>query len=46
MSLATGAHAADRVKIASGTLEAAAPLASGVREFKGIPYAAPTWSKT
>ena len=41
MSLATGAHAADRVKIASGTLEAAAPLASGVREFKGIPYAAP-----
>ena len=41
MSLTTGAHAADRVKVAAGTLEGAGPLPSGVREFKGIPYAAP-----
>jgi para-nitrobenzyl esterase len=37
----SGAFAADRVKIANGTLEAAAPQGSGVREFKGIPFAEP-----
>jgi para-nitrobenzyl esterase len=41
--LATGAAAygADRVKVAHGTLEGAGPQASGVREFKGVPFAAP-----
>ncbi len=34
-------HAADRLKIANGFLEGTGPQASGVREFKGIPFAAP-----
>jgi para-nitrobenzyl esterase len=33
--------AADHVKTASGTLEGTGPLPSGVREFKGIPFAQP-----
>ena len=33
--------AADRVKLANGTIEGAGPQASGVREFKGIPFAEP-----
>ena len=41
MSITIGAHAADRVKVASGTLEGAGSLATGVREFKGIPFADP-----
>jgi len=35
----TGAYAADRVKVSGGTLEGAE--ASGLREFKGIPFAEP-----
>ena len=35
------ASAADQVKIDNGTLEGTGPQASGVREFKGIPFAAP-----
>jgi para-nitrobenzyl esterase len=38
---AAGAFAADRVKVANGTLEGAGPQPSGVREFKGIPFAEP-----
>src|SRR4051794_19219646 len=34
-------HAADRIKIASGSLEGTGPQASGVREFKGIAFAEP-----
>jgi para-nitrobenzyl esterase len=43
MTLITAAAAfgADRVKIANGTLEGTGPQASGVREFKGVPFAAP-----
>jgi para-nitrobenzyl esterase len=41
MSITIGAHAADRVKVASGTLEGAGSLSTGVREFKGIPFADP-----
>src|SRR5690349_10080637 len=37
----TAAAASDRVKIANGTLEGTGPQANGVRQFKGIPYAAP-----
>ena len=33
--------AADRVKLANGILEGAGPQASGLREFKGIPFAEP-----
>jgi len=33
--------AADRVKIANGTLEGAATQSAGIREFKGIPFAEP-----
>jgi para-nitrobenzyl esterase len=33
--------AADRVKIANGVLEGTGPQASGIREFKGIPFAEP-----
>ena len=33
--------AADRVKIANGVLEGTGPQASGIREFKGIPFAQP-----
>jgi para-nitrobenzyl esterase len=39
--LAARAHGADRVKIASGTIEGAGPTPAGVREFKGIPFAEP-----
>jgi para-nitrobenzyl esterase len=35
------ARAADRVKTASGVVEGTGMQASGVREFKGIPFAAP-----
>ena len=38
---ATAGWAADRVKTADGVLEGTGPQASGVREFKGIPFAAP-----
>jgi para-nitrobenzyl esterase len=38
---AVGAFAADRVKLANGILEGTGPQASGVREFKGIPFAEP-----
>ncbi|MDE3198941.1 MAG: carboxylesterase family protein [Acidobacteriota bacterium] len=38
---AAGAFAADRVKVANGMLEGTGPQASGVREFKGVPYAQP-----
>ena len=41
MSITVGAHAADRVKVAAGMLEGAGPLSTGVREFKGIPFADP-----
>lgn len=41
MSISIGAHAADRVKVAAGTLEGAGALSTGVREFKGIPFADP-----
>jgi para-nitrobenzyl esterase len=40
-TLRGGAFGADRVKIANGFLEATAPLSSGVRSFKGIPFAEP-----
>ena len=33
--------AADRVKLAGGTIEGTGPQASGLREFKGIPFAQP-----
>jgi para-nitrobenzyl esterase len=33
--------AADRVKVTGGTIEAGAPLSTGVRVFQGIPFAAP-----
>jgi para-nitrobenzyl esterase len=36
-----GASAADRVKTANGTVEGAGPQASGVRIFRGIPFAQP-----
>ena len=39
------AAAPDRVKIDSGTIEGTGRQASGVREFKGIPYAAPPVGK-
>lgn len=39
--LASSGLAADRVKTANGTLEGTGPQADGVREFKGIPFAAP-----
>ena len=35
------ALAADRVKIANGTLESTAPARNGVRSFKGIPFGQP-----
>lgn len=42
LSLPLGAlQAADRVKTANGSLEGTGPQASGVREFKGIPFAEP-----
>ncbi len=33
--------AADRVKLAGGTIEGTGPQASGLREFKGVPFAQP-----
>lgn len=41
MAIASSARAADRVKVSGGTIEAAGKLPTGVREFKGIPYAQP-----
>jgi para-nitrobenzyl esterase len=42
-SAAVGAYAPDRVKTADGTIEGAGRQSSGVRAFKGIPFAeAPT----
>ena len=41
LTLTAAAAPPDRVKIASGTIEGTGRQASGVREFKGIPYAAP-----
>jgi para-nitrobenzyl esterase len=38
---AASATGADRVKLAIGTIEGAGPQASGIREFKGIPFAEP-----
>jgi para-nitrobenzyl esterase len=40
MTLATTASAADRVRTDLGVVEGLRPQASGVREFRGIPYAA------
>ena len=40
VSTAMGAGA-DRVKTAAGEIEGTGPRANGVREFKGIPFAAP-----
>jgi para-nitrobenzyl esterase len=41
VALCFGLAAADRVKIAEGTLEGSGPQTSGVREFKGVPFAEP-----
>jgi para-nitrobenzyl esterase len=41
MSITSSARAADRVKVAGGAIEAGGTLPTGVREFKGIPYAQP-----
>jgi para-nitrobenzyl esterase len=41
LSVAVTASAADRVKTANGTLEGAGVQASGVREFRGIPFGQP-----
>jgi para-nitrobenzyl esterase len=41
VGLSTAASGADRVKVTSGTLEGTGPQASGVRAFKGIPFAEP-----
>src|SRR5262249_22704422 len=41
LGLSCGASGADRVKVTSGILEGAGPQGSGVRAFKGIPFAAP-----
>src|ERR1035438_8640710 len=41
MTIATGVFAADRVRLANGIVEGTGPQASGVREFKGIPFAEP-----
>ncbi len=40
-ALAAGASAQDRVKIANGILEGTSNAGSGVRSFKGIPFAEP-----
>jgi para-nitrobenzyl esterase len=40
-ALASEASAADRVNIANGVIEATAAPSSGVRSFKGIPFAQP-----
>jgi para-nitrobenzyl esterase len=41
ISTAAGVFAADRVTLANGIVEGTGPQASGVREFKGIPFAEP-----
>ena len=42
MTMSTAsAFAADRVKLAGGTIEGTGPQESGLREFKGIPFAQP-----
>ena len=41
ISTAAGVFAADRVKLAGGIVEGTGPQASGLREFKGIPFAEP-----
>ncbi|HKQ73087.1 MAG TPA: carboxylesterase family protein [Blastocatellia bacterium] len=41
ITLAGGAFAQDRVKIANGTLEGITDKSSGVRSFKGIPFGEP-----
>jgi para-nitrobenzyl esterase len=38
---ALSASAADRVKLAAGTIEGTGPASNGVRAFKGIPFAEP-----
>src|SRR5262245_66463971 len=38
-TLSLTALGADRVKLANGTIEGTGPQASGIREFKGIPFA-------
>jgi para-nitrobenzyl esterase len=40
-TLAAGAFAQERVKVTGGTLEGAADRSTGVRSFKGVPFAAP-----
>jgi para-nitrobenzyl esterase len=40
-TLAAGAFAQERVKLTGGTLEGAADRSTGVRSFKGVPFAAP-----
>ena len=39
--LATATYAADHVKTANGTLEGSANAATGIRMFKGVPFAQP-----
>ncbi len=39
-TLTAGAFAQDRVKVATGTLEGTADKSTGVRSFKGVPFAA------
>ncbi|HVW86353.1 MAG TPA: carboxylesterase family protein, partial [Bryobacteraceae bacterium] len=41
LALASSLAAADSVKTANGVLEGTGPQASGVREFKGVPFAEP-----
>lgn len=41
---AAGAVAVDQVKTVQGMVEGTPALASGVRTFKGIPFAAPLWA--
>ena len=41
ISTAAGVFAADRVTLANGIVEGTGPQASGVREFKGLPFAEP-----
>lgn len=41
IATAGGALGADRVTLANGSIEGGGPQASGVREFKGVPFAEP-----
>src|SRR5438874_2411574 len=41
IAMAASAAGADRVKTANGILEGTGPQASGIREFKGVPFAEP-----